>query len=906
MVLDVVKQFQRKIEWPDPEQSVGKLLCTVRGGRYSCWQTVGPARTAWAHVGPEIKRYLNEIETPTLCLVTASIEIYMVGKSPPTATPVVWISCADKPTRKKIRRVIKDNQFLDDYPGMKLGDAPSGPDGQTPIALGASSDSPASSSSPAEGDRVSGLQLFAYTPSGKTRMATRGPLVWIQGEPYVLTIAHFLQDESVPSTGRTVGSDLDELSFDGDSDSGETEELSDDDLLSRGSRTPDRLHSDDSDDGRSTTHELTDTPSSASPRPSDGQSSEIYSERKPSTLTYFEQPLPFGLNVGLPATSEQIGRVLVPEPGLVYLKRFFPDKDGVMKPIVEEVGKVFLTSEDGTQPGLDYALVKLTRSVMSLFRDFPSCREVISKTPSTDTELAAFTASGGPVAGKFLTGTLSYVRPAKCQEFQGTYMVNLETALREGDCGAAVMNRNEGLYGHIVAATPGTGYGYVVPADEIFNDIMRRTGHELSLRPPISWSAPVPDSIPPVNAVKNPQLPTLEPAAGTTRFSWSYEQETTANLRLLCLAHYCDIHGPVPVMVTEGLPTPCSACDEDDGVLPFPDTDTARPRPSPQSSQKPPHDFRRTYKEGVTQLTEICENCAMTLPQRQGGERIYGIDSPPESDPTLRTRIQCARYFGTSNSSLSADESTGAHYHYVDITSTHRTITPASFSRVQAACLRTLSGETLPRAILISPMTPKSPVLTSTASGATSPSATVLSGGSTAPTGPIFFGDPEAGYTTAYIFQIPDIHARDHKRVYAFLAVSTDRERVAMSGFNFLAAAFRDMAAGIQALAAEAESERTVSESSGSIAISSIPAGQGYRSFQSETLPPKSPSNSKFSMGGVGGRSEHMRFGASGAALKSRSLAKLVGRPDFFIDLHTKFVRLLLELEVVLGSKDGS
>jgi len=357
----------------------------------------------------------------------------------------------------------------------------------------------------------------------------------------------------------------------------------------------------------------------------------------------------------------------------------------------------------------------------------------------------------------------------------------------------------------------------------------------------------------------------------------------------------------MPVMVTEGLPTPCSACDEDDGVLRFPDTDITRPRRSPQPSQKPPHDFRITYKEGVTQLTEICENCAMTLPQRQEGEKIYGIDSPPESDPTLRTRVPCARDFGTSNSSLSADESIGAHNHYVDITSTHRPITPASFSRVRAACLRTLSVETLPQAILISPMTPKSPVLTSTASGATPPSAKILSGGSTAPTGPIFFGDPGAGYTTAYIFQIPDIHARDHKRVYAFLAVSTDRERVAMKAFNFLATAFRDMAAEIQALA-EAESERTVSESSGPIAISSIAAGRGYRSFQSEALPLKSPSSSKFSMGGVGERSEHMRFGASGVALKPRSLAKLVGRPDFFVDLHTDFVRLLLELEVVLGS----
>ena len=32
----------------------------------------------------------------------------------------------------------------------------------------------------------------------------------------------------------------------------------------------------------------------------------------------------------------------------------------------------------------------------------------------------------------------------------------------------------------------------------------------------------------------------------------------------LCLAHYCDVHGPTPLMVTEGLPVPCTTCYEDD------------------------------------------------------------------------------------------------------------------------------------------------------------------------------------------------------------------------------------------------------------------------------------------------------------------------------------------------------
>lgn len=36
--------------------------------------------------------------------------------------------------------------------------------------------------------------------------------------------------------------------------------------------------------------------------------------------------------------------------------------------------------------------------------------------------------------------------------------------------------------------------------------------------------------------------------------------------------------------------------------------------------------------------------------------------------------------------------------------------------------------------------------------------------------------------------------------------------------------------------------------------------------------------------------------------LKARGLAELVGLPDFFIELHTHFVRLLVELGMLLGS----
>jgi hypothetical protein len=137
-----------------------------------------------------------------------------------------------------------------------------------------------------------------------------------------------------------------------------------------------------------------------------------------------------------------------------------------------------------------------------------------------------------------------------------------------------------------------------------------------------------------------------------------------------------------------------------------------------------------------------------------------------------------------------------------------------------------------------------------------------------------------------------------------------------MKSFGFVAAAFRDLAAWIQRLA-ETEAERASGGSDGgsSSAGSPVVANPGYGGFgsaQSESSavsvssqqPMASGGGSSFLTGGMGGLSRRMGggFGGSGVSLKQRGLAELVGLPDFFIELHTKFVRLLLELGAEIGS----
>ena len=406
------------------------------------------------------------------------------------------------------------------------------------------------------------------------------------------------------------------------------------------------------------------------------------------------------------------------------------------------------------------------------------------------------------------------------------------------------------------------------------------------------------------------------------------------------------------------------------------------PPQSPRKAPGSPHEtstanasrrdssFRRTYDEYVTKRANPCANCALTLPKLQEGRKK---DAKTEAQgPTLRTRAPYARVYGsladpsppcsnpqssstsdaeeemspnggsrassqprpttsTSQSSSTSRCSMPPHTHYLDYTSTHEPTAPSTYSIVRASCLRTLSFETLPRRPEATQSTPSLPSPTSYVLPPFPSAISVGPGYITAPPtpqsassgGPIFFGDPSAGYTTAYIFRIPDIHARGRKRVYAFLALSTHRERLAMKAFSFISTAFRDLAAWIQELVeAEAEREREREEEGSAVAAlnaaygnggfggrgphdSGIGLGGGLGSSSIDTSRDRDRETSSFLSGG--GRSGYMQrmggsMGPGGFTPKARGLAELVGLPDFFLELHTRFVKVLLELAVVLGS----
>ncbi|KAH8693441.1 hypothetical protein GQ44DRAFT_635096, partial [Phaeosphaeriaceae sp. PMI808] len=84
--------------------------------------------------------------------------------------------------------------------------------------------------------------------------------------------------------------------------------------------------------------------------------------------------------------------------------------------------------------------------------------------PKDDTEVVAYTSSGGMLAGTF-SGTPFCTRLPNSTSFQDVHRIRLNDALANGDCGSAVRNAATGeLYGHIVAGCRTTGTAYIMAA----------------------------------------------------------------------------------------------------------------------------------------------------------------------------------------------------------------------------------------------------------------------------------------------------------------------------------------------------------------------------------------------------------------------------------------------------------
>jgi hypothetical protein len=330
------------------------------------------------------------------------------------------------------------------------------------------------------------------------------------------------------------------------------------------------------------------------------------------------------------------------------------------------------------------------------------------------------------------------------------------------------------------------------------------------------------------------------------------------------------------------------------------------------SDARKTHESGSNYHKTYDNSAGSCQNCALTIPSQVGASSSCSVSSHADSKPVvLRSRVPYERISSTTSSmsssmselaistpsasddatdvqlppsspsslsSHSSSSGSSSHSHFISYTSSHEPSSLA-YPSVRNSCLRTMSFETLPPA-------------------ATNPHAIMSMGSAISPQTPnavgsggaMFFGDSDAGYTTAFIFRVPDPYARGRRRMLAFICLSRVRERHAMQAFSFLSTAFRDLASWIQTLA-EAEADRVDRVNGilpgGLVSARHDPAA-GRPSLSEKTRAPNA----------IGAcEAERARLGLMGAGItRSRSLAELVGRPDVFIDLHTRFVTLAAQL----------
>lgn len=422
--------------WPDPELSIGRYIGKVNGR--SCWEAKGPARDKFDTIGPQIKEYLENSVDPFSSWVTWSI--YMLGKTPKDASPIIFFCSEVAAHRKEVRTAVKDKGILDDHPGIRTGHIQRAPGSGRLVPLAGSCH--VSSPIPAPATRECMVPSFNYNPCGMRllvkepsgtkppRRATCGGIIQVRNRFYYTTVAHVFGPSGVAAAAKQQGDDVadDEVEIDGESDI---------------------------DDG--TEDETDDKIEEASLVPSDGFSG--YSPgrvRVIATKNIRTQEVP--------RMSEATGSETIEA-------RWHSDL---------QLGPPFLASSDDPPSCLDFSIIPVSHPAHRSLNKIGSLESQvkvkrIAVNGAKDTKILGATTRG--VLSGSLSGTTVYSRLPGNRCVQEAFAVRMDSNLREGDCGSWIVDSESGdLYGHIVAGCPRSGLAMVMPFAPIFEDIKDRVG----------------------------------------------------------------------------------------------------------------------------------------------------------------------------------------------------------------------------------------------------------------------------------------------------------------------------------------------------------------------------------------------------------------------------------------------
>ncbi|KAK2763729.1 hypothetical protein FQN54_009345 [Arachnomyces sp. PD_36] len=404
----------------------------------------------------------------------------------------------------------------------------------------------------------------------------------------------------------------------------------------------------------------------------------------------------------------------------------------------------------------------------------------------------------------------------------------------------------------------------------------------------------------------------------------------------LSLTHFCEVHGPTSILCSQILPFSCPQC--------YPDPSEFSPKSSLSASHdtssshgtsfergrdtKPVDRSRTSAAHQQTSATssplrdpntdeaidstaatdqkieesplflrdrsghsdteklnrfggaegDTCASCSLTLPDDVSKQLPVGAPGTPKEDgkgrngsPVLRSRevvYSCGSkhdeqeddYYETHphhsspdslrTSAVSSDSA--CHTHLITYLSLRGPPNLEDYALLRRSSIRTLSCELLPRGLS---------------------------------SGPLCFGDSEAGYTIAYIFRLPDPKARGKRRSYALVALAGKDSRRAFRATPIIWRAFERIASSILNAAERYQEEERRREDGDSSANSSEPS--------SHFTPVSS-----FLTGRTVDPDGHSRRAGQ---IRARNLAEIVGNEYIFAELHAQFVVLLQQLGQLFG-----
>ncbi|KAL5045813.1 hypothetical protein BDW71DRAFT_198058 [Aspergillus fruticulosus] len=429
--------------------SVGSLIQSSKL-RKSYWEATGPMR----------KLFIDELAQtpPSECL---SWSMYMRGRTPGKAKPYLVFSSTNEKTRKRALQMVKESGILTAFPTIKLSHTRYPPDMNTLMRL--LGDEVLVRRQDAEShtfilgnmfyyipsDNVMGLQLYVKglsieEPVGR---ATAGGIICVGSSFFYLTVYHILernehrqsqQDRRFRVRRRV--SDLDDRKSEVEYREVEEEE-EEEEVDGFGFEDSAQLSF-----GRMSTTSDSDSESG------DSEGSKELSEEHET-----------GGSVGFTELDA--------DPSFTPQKAPLPSGATQLEYLVST--KLGSPTTIGSE-SLDYLLIEVQNE------DHKKGNRLL-QSGNEDRAVIILTASHN-ISRRTLFATPRFVRLAKATTTRKTFALQLDKYVQPGECGSWVIDEVSGhLYGHIFGGGIGTRTAYITPADDIFEDIRRRSGQPVFL-----------------------------------------------------------------------------------------------------------------------------------------------------------------------------------------------------------------------------------------------------------------------------------------------------------------------------------------------------------------------------------------------------------------------------------------